>query len=154
MSTIQNTSLQPRISLTPASREPTDKISFAIDKLRLEAARQYQAWQALPEDQKLRHLKLEQHGLSEQDLDNLPPEDRARFEEKLSESTNRADRAPDTGTHEPDKSPFKQVISLASVLAVADVTSEETTEETNTLALSASLEKHLTDNPNSLSPNR
>ncbi|MEP1934781.1 MAG: hypothetical protein ABJJ37_26210 [Roseibium sp.] len=154
MSTIQNSALQPRSPKALTAQNPTDKISFAIHKLRLEAARQYEAWQALPEDQKLRHLKLEQHGMSEQDLDNLPPDERARFEEKLAESTNRGDRAPDMGIHEPENALFKQVISLASVLAVADVNSEEGTEQTSSFGLSAALESQLSDDSETMMRNR
>lgn len=46
-------------------------------------AEQYEDWRELPEEQRIRHLYLEQHGLSEIGLDNLSDQDRAAHEEKI-----------------------------------------------------------------------
>lgn len=50
-------------------------------------ARQYQEWRQLPEDNKIRHVYLDSHGLTETGLDLLPQQDRAAHEEKIAELT-------------------------------------------------------------------
>lgn len=117
---------------TPGSQPRPEKPVFDMTEIRSELARQYEAWKELPEDQKLRHLKLEKHDLSEQDLNNLPADERAQFEQKIAEATNRPlliGAEPDLKT---GNSLFRPVLSLASVLAVAEpeATAQETKSET------------------------
>ncbi|WP_420410759.1 hypothetical protein [Roseibium sp.] len=107
-----------------------NKPVFDMKEIRAELARQYEAWKELPEDQKLRHLKLEKHGLSEQDLDNLPDADRAHFEQKISEATNRPAFTVDAQDLDSGDGVCRPVLSLASVLAISGSNAPEQTNET------------------------
>jgi hypothetical protein len=100
----------------------SSKSPFNMSEIRAELARQYEDWKALPEDQKLRHLKLEKHGLSEQDLDNLPEAERAQFEHKIAEASRQPVFAPSSDESTSRSALFKPVVSLASVLAISDAT--------------------------------
>jgi len=108
----------------PQANKPLSpsKPPFDMSEIRAELARQYEDWKALPEDQKLRHLKLEKHGLSERDLDNLPEAERAQFEQKIAEASQQPVFAPTSDESENRSVLFKPVVSLASVLAISDAT--------------------------------
>lgn len=100
----------------------SSKSPFNMSEIRAELARQYEDWKALPEDQKLRHLKLEKHGLSEQDLDNLPEAERAQFEQKIAEASQQPVVASASDESSSRSALFKPIVSLASVLAMSDAT--------------------------------
>ncbi len=106
----------------------SSKSPFNMSEIRAELARQYEDWKALPEDQKLRHLKLEKHGLSEQDLDNLPEAERAQFEQKIAEASQQPVFAPSSDESTSRSALFKPVVSLASVLAISDATPADANE--------------------------
>ncbi|WP_395176093.1 hypothetical protein [Roseibium alexandrii] len=106
----------------PPANQPlsASKSQFDMAEIKAELARRYEDWKALPEDQKLRHLKLEKHGLREQDLDSLPEAERVRFEQKIAEVSQQPVFAPTSVEGAQRSALFKPVVSLASVLAISN----------------------------------
>jgi hypothetical protein len=88
-------------------------------------AEQYQDWRELPEEQRIRHEYLEEHGLTELSLDNLSPRNRAIHEEKIAELTKQpiVSPTPYRGAKAGDVL-SRPVITLQSVLEVHDASQE------------------------------
>ncbi|WP_055671630.1 hypothetical protein [Roseibium alexandrii] len=109
------------LTVPPANQPPSaSKSQFDMAEIKVELARRYEDWKALPEDQKLPYLKLEKHGLSEQDLDSLPEAERAQFEQKIAEASRQPVFAPSSDESTSRSALLKPVVSLASVLAISN----------------------------------
>lgn len=88
-------------------------------KFREILADRYEEWTRLPEDQRLRHKYLNDHGLSEQDLDNLPPDDKAAHEEKISEIIKQPVFQNTADVNATGDTVSRPVLSLQSVLKIS-----------------------------------
>ena len=93
-------------------------------------AEQYADWRELPEEERIRHKYLEDHGLTELSLDNLSPRNRAVHEEKIAELTKQpmVSPTPYRGADAGDAL-SRPVITLQSVLDVHDASQEAETAD-------------------------
>ncbi|MES0879066.1 hypothetical protein [Roseibium sp. SCP14] len=117
----------PPASSNPAKQVPTQSKSVKHEFLNFRSvlAEQYLAWTELPEEERIRHKYLRDHGLTEANLDNLSPGDRAAHEEKIAELTKQPvfANSPGNGASAGDAL-SRPVISLQSVLEVSNGTGD------------------------------
>ena len=121
LSPVSNVS--PQTSKTP-QKQPSETENRFL-QFRTFLAEQYQDWRELPEEQRIRHEYLEEHGLTELSLDNLSPRNRAIHEEKIAELTKQpvVSPPPYRGAKAGDAL-SRPVITLQSVLEVYDASQE------------------------------
>ncbi|MEE4012260.1 hypothetical protein V1T76_09380 [Roseibium sp. FZY0029] len=115
--------VSPQTSKTPQQQPSETENQFL--QFRTFLAEQYQDWRQLPEEQRIRHEYLEEHGLTELSLDNLSPRNRAIHEEKIAELTKQPILSPTPyrGSKAGDAL-SRPVITLQSVLEVYDASQE------------------------------
>ncbi|MEM9635907.1 MAG: hypothetical protein AAGA50_31615 [Pseudomonadota bacterium] len=117
----------PPVSSSVANQPHQKKSSVEGEflKFRSVLAEQYLAWTELPEEERIRHKYLQDRGLTEANLDNLPPGDRAAHEEKIAELTKQPvfANSPGKGMSAGDAL-SRPVISLQSVLEISDGTND------------------------------
>ncbi len=115
--------VSPQTSKTPQKQPSETENQFL--QFRTFLAEQYQDWRQLPEEQRIRHEYLEEHGLTELSLDNLSPRNRAIHEEKIAELTKQPILSPTPyrGSKAGDAL-SRPVITLQSVLEVYDASQE------------------------------
>ena len=117
----------PPADSNPARQVPTHGKSVEQEFLgfRSALAEQYLAWTELPEEERIRHRYLQDRGLTEANLDNLSPGDRAAHEEKIAELTKQPvfANSPGKGMSAGDAL-SRPVISLQSVLEISDGTND------------------------------
>ncbi|MES0808548.1 hypothetical protein ABLO27_03620 [Roseibium sp. SCPC15] len=118
--------------LPPAVSNPARQVSThgkSVEQeflgFRSALAEQYLAWTELPEEERIRHRYLQDRGLTEANLDNLSPGDRAAHEEKIAELTKQPvfANSPGKGMSAGDAL-SRPVISLQSVLEISDGTND------------------------------
>ncbi|UES51335.1 hypothetical protein [Roseibium aggregatum] len=121
--------LPPTPSVSPQSakapqKQPSETESRFL-QFRSILAEQYAEWRELPEEERIRHKYLEDHGLTELGLDNLSPRNRAVHEEKIAEMTKQpvVSPTPYRGADAGDAL-SRPVITLQSVLDVHDASQE------------------------------
>ncbi len=93
---------------------------FNMERLRQTLGERYLEWTDLAEEERIRHTYLKKHALSETDLDNLSPADKAAHEEKIAELTKQPLLSLTARRNAASQSLSKPVMSLQSLLEVSD----------------------------------
>ncbi|MEP4033621.1 hypothetical protein [Roseibium polysiphoniae] len=101
-----------------------DTAAFNFEDVRQTMMQRYLEWTELPEDQRIRHRYLSQHGLDESGLSNLSPSERAIHEEKIAEISKQPVLNNATENNAIGDTLSRPVLSLHAVLGLAE-TSEE-----------------------------